>query len=61
VKNVFYGNLNTITTGFREIMLHERVILVLIVVMIFIVGVYPEPMFNMIRSTSELIIGKYIK
>jgi NADH-quinone oxidoreductase subunit M len=61
VKNVFYGNLNTITANFRDILLHERVILVMIVVMIFIVGVYPEPMFNMIRSTSEMIIGKYIK
>ncbi len=61
VKNVFYGNLNTITAGFRDIVLYERVILVMIVVMIFIVGVYPEPMFNMIRSASEVVIGKFIK
>ncbi|HLO80465.1 MAG TPA: NADH-quinone oxidoreductase subunit M [Chitinophagaceae bacterium] len=61
VKNVFYGNLNAITAGFKDIVLHERVVLVMIVVMIFIVGVYPEPMFNMIRSASELVIGKFIK
>jgi NADH-quinone oxidoreductase subunit M len=61
VKNVFYGNLNTITAGFKDIVLHERVVLAMIVVMIFIVGVYPEPMFNMIRSASELVIGKFIK
>jgi NADH-quinone oxidoreductase subunit M len=61
VKNVFYGNLNALTSGFRDILMHERVILAMIVVLIFIVGVYPEPMFNMIRSASEVIIGKYIK
>jgi NADH:ubiquinone oxidoreductase subunit 4 (subunit M) len=41
--------------------LHEGVILAMIVVLIFFVGVYPEPMFNMIRSASEMIIGKFIK
>jgi NADH-quinone oxidoreductase subunit M len=61
VKNVFYGNLNTVTSGFKDILMHERVILAMIVVLIFIVGVYPEPMFNMIRSASEVVIGKYIK
>jgi NADH-quinone oxidoreductase subunit M len=61
VKNVFYGNLNALTSGFKDILIHERVILAMIVVLIFIVGVYPEPMFNMIRSASEVIIGKYIK
>lgn len=61
IKNVFYGNLNGVTQGFKEILLHERVILAMIVVLIFFVGVYPEPMFNMIRSTSEMIIGKFIK
>jgi NADH-quinone oxidoreductase subunit M len=61
IKNVFYGNLNAVTQGFKEIVLHERVILAMIVVLIFFVGVYPEPMFNMIRSASEMIIGKFIK
>jgi NADH-quinone oxidoreductase subunit M len=61
IKNVFYGNLNAVTQGFKEIVLHEGVILAMIVVLIFFVGVYPEPMFNMIRSASEMIIGKFIK
>lgn len=61
IKNVFYGNLNAVTQGFKEILLHERIILAMIVVLIFFVGVYPEPLFNIIRSTSEMIIGKFIK
>ncbi len=61
VKHVFYGNLNEVTQGFKEILLHERVILAMIVVVIFFTGVYPEPMFNMIRSASEVIMGKFIK
>lgn len=61
VKNVFYGNLNALTQGFKDILFHERLILAMIVVLIFFVGVYPEPMFGMIRSASEMIIGKFIK
>jgi NADH-quinone oxidoreductase subunit M len=61
VKRVFYGDLNAVTQGFKEILLHERVILAIIVVLIFVAGVYPEPMFNMIRTASEVIMGKFIK
>jgi NADH-quinone oxidoreductase subunit M len=61
IKNVFYGNVNTLTSNFREIMVHERVILASIVVLIFLVGVYPGPMFDMIRQTSDVILSRFTK
>jgi NADH-quinone oxidoreductase subunit M len=54
IKNVFYGNLNTITQSFRDILPRERLVLALIVVMIFAIGIYPEPMFDMIRQASDV-------
>jgi NADH-quinone oxidoreductase subunit M len=61
IKSIFYGNVNGATAGFRDILLHERVILAVIVVAILIVGVYPAPMFDMVRSTSDMIMAKFIK
>jgi NADH-quinone oxidoreductase subunit M len=61
IKNVFYGNLNTITSQFKEIMLHERLVLWLIVIGIFIVGVYPTPMFDMIKEASDVLLSRFTK
>jgi NADH-quinone oxidoreductase subunit M len=58
VKNVFYGNLNQITSSFREIRIHERVILAVVVVMIFLVGVYPAPMFDMVKASTDVIMSR---
>ncbi len=58
VKNVFYGNLNQITSSFREIRIHERVILSVVVVMIFLVGVYPAPMFDLVKVSTDVIMSR---
>jgi NADH-quinone oxidoreductase subunit M len=61
IKNVFYGNLNTVTEQFKDIVLSERVVLGLIVVVIFIIGVYPGPMFDMIRQASDVMLSRFNK
>ena len=58
VKNVFYGNLNQETLTCREIRIHESFILAVLVVMIFLVGVYPAPMFEMVRISTEVIMSR---
>jgi NADH-quinone oxidoreductase subunit M len=58
IKNVFYGNTNTITEKFREITVNQRVILAVIVVLIFMVGVYPGPMFQLVEHTTDLIFKR---
>ena len=60
VKNVLYGNLNQITSSFREILVHERIILAVVVVMIFLVGIYPAPMFDLVKVTTDVIINRII-
>lgn len=61
IKSVFYGPVNAVTENFKEIVFREKFVLALIVVAIFVVGVYPSPLFGMIRETSEFVINKFIK
>ncbi|MGG9971460.1 complex I subunit 4 family protein [Ferruginibacter sp. SUN002] len=59
VKNVFYGEANALTAGMKDISLNEKIILAVIVVMIFIVGVFPQPMLDMTKDTVTLILSKF--
>lgn len=61
IKNVFYGPVNTVTGNFQEIIFSQKMVLALLVVMIFFIGVYPTPLFGMIKETSEFVISKFIK
>lgn len=61
IKNVFYGNVNSITGNFTDIVFSQKFVLSLVVVMIFLIGVYPTPLFGMIKETSEFVISKFIK
>lgn len=61
IKNVFYGNLNTITSSFRDIVFGEKLVLALIVIVIFVIGVYPAPMFDMIRQASDVLLSRFTK
>ena len=58
IKNVFYGNTNTLTEKFREITVNQRVILAVIVVLVFMVGVYPGPMFQLVEQTTDVILKR---
>jgi NADH-quinone oxidoreductase subunit M len=61
IRNVFYGEVNALTATFREIVWGEKLVLGLIVLMIFFIGIYPTPLFGMIREASELVISRFIK
>ena len=61
IKNVFYGNLNTLTSSFRDIVFGEKLVLALIVIVIFVIGVYPAPMFDMIRQASDVLLSRFTK
>ena len=58
VKNVFYGNLNSVTAAFRDIRMHEKLVLAVIVVMIFFIGVYPAPLFDLVKVSTEVIMSR---
>ncbi len=59
IKHVFYGSTNALTEGFREIAVEQRVVLAVIVVMIFMVGVFPGPMFKLVELASDAVINRF--
>ena len=59
VQKVFYGQVNAITTSFKEISLNERIALSIIVVAIFLAGVYPQPLFNFTKDSVADIITRF--
>ena len=58
IKHVFYGSTNALTAGFREINLEQKIILSAIVVVIFMMGVFPGPMFSLVEQASSVVINK---
>jgi NADH-quinone oxidoreductase subunit M len=58
VQKVFYGETNALTASIKEIAWNEKIILGVIVVAIFLMGVFPQPMFNLTKDAVTMIIGK---
>ena len=50
IQKVFYGNTNTITENIKDISVNEKLGLGLIVIMIFVFGVYPQPMIDLAKE-----------
>ncbi|HTQ28040.1 MAG TPA: NADH-quinone oxidoreductase subunit M [Puia sp.] len=58
IQKVFFGNTNTLTAGAQDIRLNEKIILAVIVLLIIVVGIYPQPVFQMTKDTVEAILTK---
>jgi NADH-quinone oxidoreductase subunit M len=56
IQKVFYGETNTLTASIRDIALHEKVILAVIVVCIFMMGVYPQPMIDLTKNAVTILL-----
>ena len=54
IQKVFYGNSNAVAGGVKEISLNEKFILGAIVCMVFMVGIYPQPIIDL---TKEAVSG----
>jgi NADH-quinone oxidoreductase subunit M len=59
VQKVFYGEVNSLTASIREISLNEKLILSVVIVAIFLVGVYPQPMFDLTKDTVSAILTRF--
>lgn len=58
IQKVFYGNLSAKTESATDISGNVKFALVVIVVMIFVIGVYPKPMLAMTNDLSDVILNK---
>lgn len=56
IQKVFYGETNSVTDTVRDISLNEKFGLGLIVLMIFVLGVYPQPVIDITKNAVEALL-----
>ena len=62
VQRVFYGPTNALTANATDLRPGEKMILAFIVILILIVGVYPEPLFRLTQDAVDTLLSKmYVK
>jgi NADH-quinone oxidoreductase subunit M len=59
IRKVFYGNTNELTAVTKDISLNEKLALVIIIVIIFWLGIYPQVMLNETAASAESIYKKF--
>jgi NADH-quinone oxidoreductase subunit M len=59
VQKVFYGQVNSLTAIMKEISVNEQIALSIVVVAIFLTGIYPQPIFDLTKDTVTEIITKF--
>jgi NADH-quinone oxidoreductase subunit M len=57
IQKVFYGNTNSVTENMRDISSGRQLGLALIVIMIFVFGIYPQPMIDLTKSAVTLLVA----
>lgn len=58
VQKVFYGETNTLTAAINDIGFSQKLSLAIIVVVIFAIGIYPQPILNLAKESVPVILGK---
>lgn len=57
IQKVFFGNENAVTANAADINWYEKTSLAVIVVAIFVMGIYPKPVFALVQETVTMILG----
>jgi NADH-quinone oxidoreductase subunit M len=58
VQKVIYGNTNELTENATDIRLNEKLVLSIIVILIIVAGVYPQPFLDLTKDTTDFILNK---
>ena len=56
IQKVFYGESNGLTAAMKDISLNEKLVLAVIVILIFAVGIYPQPFFDLTKQTVASLV-----
>ena len=59
VQQVFYGESNALTATIKDIGLNQQLALGIIVVFIFVLGIYPQPVFDLAKETVTAILTRF--
>lgn len=58
IQKIFFGNTNTLTAAATDIYANERLALGVIVLLIFVFGVYPQPLLNLTDAFASGILNE---
>ena len=58
IQKVLYGNTNALTETGTDIRFHEKLALIVIVVLILVAGIYPQPFLDLTRDTTNQILNE---
>jgi NADH-quinone oxidoreductase subunit M len=58
VQKIFYGNTNSLTEKAYDININEKLALSVIVLLIIVFGVYPQPLLNLTNGFVDMLINK---
>ncbi len=58
IKKVFFGETNTLTASGSDTSVAVKFSLIIIVVLIFVTGIYPKPMLQLTNEVVDMILGK---
>lgn len=58
VQKIFYGTTNTVTEKAHDIHFNEKAALAMIVVLILVFGVYPQPLLNLTSGFVDILVNK---
>jgi NADH-quinone oxidoreductase subunit M len=56
IQKVFFGNTSSVTAVAKDILVNEKLVLTVIVILIFVVGVYPQPLLNLTNGFVDSIL-----
>ena len=56
IRRVFLGQTREATAAFRDIPVDQRMVLAVVVVLVFMVGVMPAPMFEMAEKSTDFLL-----
>ena len=56
IQKVFYGNTNTVTETMRDISFNEKLGLGIIIILIFVFGIYPQPMIDFSKNAVAVLL-----
>ena len=59
IKNIFYGELVPATTDVKDIGKTHVLVFSIITLLVFVVGIYPSPIFKIIQESTAIVLNKY--
>jgi NADH-quinone oxidoreductase subunit M len=59
VQKVFYGESNAVTGAMQEISFNQKLVLSVLVILIFLFGVFPQPLIDLTKGITTAVLARY--